>query len=188
MPKYEFHPLTSDRWADLELLFGKNGACAGCWCMFFRLKRSVFDKQKGDANKNDLKKLVQAGKIPVGIIGYVDGKASGWVSFGKREEFPRIENSRLFQRVDDNSVWSVVCFFVARGFRRSGLTLRLLLAAIDAAKKNGARIIEGYPIEPKKDQMPDTFAYHGFASVFRKAGFVEVIRRSETRPMMRKTL
>lgn len=188
MSKYEFHPVTADRWKDLELLFGKNGACAGCWCMFFRVKRAQFDKQKGDGNRKALKKLVNAGEVPVGILGYINGHPAGWVSFGKREEFPVVENSRLFQRVDDQPVWSVVCFFVARPYRNTGLTGKLLKAATDLAKKNGARIIEGYPVEPKKDQMPDVFAYHGFASVFREAGFSEVVRRSETRPMMRKKL
>jgi hypothetical protein len=56
------------------------------------------------------------------------------------------------------------------------------------ARQKGARIVEGYPIEPKKKEMPDVFAYHGFASIFRKNGFQEVARRSETRPMMRKKL
>jgi GNAT superfamily N-acetyltransferase len=186
--KYEFHAVTVDRWKDLELLFGKNGACGGCWCMWFRLKRAQFENQKGDGNRKALEKLVLDGEIPVGILGYVDGKPAGWVSFGKREEFPVIENSRLFQRIDDQPAWSVVCFFVARPFRRTGLTGKLLKAATDLAKEKGARIMEAYPIEPKKKEMPDTFAYHGFASVFRKIGFKEVIRRSETRPMMRKVL
>jgi hypothetical protein len=29
-------------WIDLEKLFGAHGACGGCWCMWWRLKRSVF--------------------------------------------------------------------------------------------------------------------------------------------------
>ena len=156
--------------------------------MWFRLKRAQFEQRKGDGNRKALKTLVGAGEVPVGILGYADGKPAGWVSFGKREEFPVIENSRLFQRIDEQAVWSVVCFFVARSFRRTGLTRKLLKAATDFAKKNGARIMEAYPIEPKKNQTPDVFAYHGFASVFRKEGFSEVIRRSETRPMMRKVL
>jgi GNAT superfamily N-acetyltransferase len=82
-------------------------------------------------------------------------------------------------------VWSVVCFFIARKFRRKGLTVKLLKTAIDDVRKKGGKIIEGYPVEPKKGQTPDPFAYTGTASAFRKAGFVEVVRRSETRPIMR---
>jgi hypothetical protein len=53
------------------------------------------------------------------------------------------------------------------------------------AKKQGAGILEGYPVEPKKDKMPDAFAWTGIASAYRAAGFEEVARRSETRPIMR---
>ena len=49
----------------------------------------------------------------------------------------------------------------------------------------GARIVEGYPVEPRRGSMPDAFAWTGTASAFRRAGFVEVLRRSATRPIMR---
>ena len=186
--KTEFHPVTSNRWKDLEKLFGKSGACGGCWCMWFRSARSRWNEQKGEGNKKALKKMIAEGNFVVGMLGYVDGEPAGWVSFGKREEFPAIEKSRLFQPIDNQSVWSVVCFYVARRYRRNGLTEKLLQAAIRLARQNGARIVEAYPIEPKKKEMPDVFAYHGFASIFRKNGFQEVARRSETRPMMRKDL
>jgi GNAT superfamily N-acetyltransferase len=187
MKKTEFHPVTADRWSDLETLFGKNGACAGCWCMWWRIRRSVFDKQKGEANRKALKKLVTSNTVP-GILAYVDGKPAGWVCVGPRDDFPVLENSRLFKRIDEEPVWSIVCFFVARPYRRSGMTRRLLDEAGKFARQKGARFLEGYPVEPKKEQMPDLFAYTGFSSAFRKAGFQEVIRRSETRPMMRKKL
>ena len=185
--KTEFHPVTSDRWNDLETLFGKNGACAGCWCMWWRIKRSVWDKQKGDGNRKALKKLVLNNSEP-GILAYIDGKPAGWVCVGPRDEFPVLENSRLFKRLDDQKVWSIVCFFVARRHRRTGMTGKLIQAAIRHARKKGAKIIEAYPWEPKKDNVPDLFAYTGFSSAFRKAGFQEIIRRSETRPMMRRKL
>jgi GNAT superfamily N-acetyltransferase len=183
--KAEFHPVTRDRWKDLEKLFGKSGACGGCWCMWFRSARSTWNEQKGEGNKKALRKLIAEEDLVVGMLGYVDGEPAGWISFGRREEFPVVEKSRLFQPVDPQPVWSVVCFFVARRYRRNGLTEKLLQAAILHARKRGARIVEAYPIEPKKKEMPDVFAYHGFASIFRKNGFQEVARRSETRPMMR---
>ena len=61
----------------------------------------------------------------------------------------------------------------------------MLEAAVDFAKHNGARIVEGYPIEPKKDRAPDIYIFTGMISTFLKAGFREVARRSETRPIMR---
>jgi len=61
----------------------------------------------------------------------------------------------------------------------------VLQAAAKHAQRQGARIIEGYPVEPKKGNMPDVFAYTGLSSAFHQAGFVEVLRRSATRPIMR---
>lgn len=56
---------------------------------------------------------------------------------------------------------------------------------VEYAKEHGARIVEGYPVELKQDKLPDAFVYTGLASAFRQAGFVEVFRRPETRPIMR---
>jgi GNAT superfamily N-acetyltransferase len=81
-------------------------------------------------------------------------------------------------------VWSVVCFFIARPHRRKGLALRLLEGAVSYARETGASIVEGYPVEPAAP-LPDAFAYTGLASIFRRAGFIEVARRSATRPIMR---
>ena len=180
----EFHPVTAKRWKDLDTLFGERGACGGCWCMWWRLSRSLFNKEKGIRNKKALKKIVDSGEIP-GILAYADGEPIGWCSVAPRETFPVLERSRILKRIDEKPVWSVVCFFVAKQFRQKGVTIELLKAAIEYAKKHRARIVEGYPIEPKKTKMPDVFANTGLASAFRKAGFVEVLRRSETRPIMR---
>lgn len=184
MPNLRFHPLTPERWPDLEALFGNNGAYAGCWCMWFRVTRSRFEKQQGAGNKRALKKVVNSGEVP-GILAYAEGQPIGWCSVAPREAFPVLDRSRVLKRVDDKPVWSVVCFFVARPFRRAGVTAQLLKAAVDYAKAHDARIVEGYPVEPKKTGIPDPFAYHGLVSAFRKAGFLEVLRRSETRPIMR---
>ena len=183
----ECHPATPDRWRDLEKLFGERGACAGCWCMYWRMKRSDFDAKRGAGTKRALKNLVTQEQSP-GILAYANGEPIGWCSVAPREEFPVLERSRILQRVDDQPVWSVVCFFVARPYRRRGVTVELLKAAIEYARKHGAGIVEGYPVEPKKDDVAPVFAYTGIASAFDKAGFKEVLRRSETRPIMRYTI
>lgn len=176
----KIYSATADRWRDLEALFGPRGACAGCWCMFWRLRRSQFDKQKGIKNKRALKKLVESDATP-GLLAYSNGEPAGWCALAPREDYPVLENSRVLARVDDQPVWSVVCFFVAKAHRRSGVTVQY-------AAKRGAKIVEGYPVEPKKNAMPDVFAYTGLAAAFGKAGFKEVARRSATRPIMRRVL
>ena len=109
----------------------------------------------------------------------------GWCAIAPREVHERLENSRILARVDDQPVWSVTCFFVAKPFRRMGVTVQMLKAAGAHAAKLGAKNVEGYPVEPRKDPMPEVFAFTGIGSAFRKAGFKEVARRSSGRPIMR---
>ena len=180
----EFHPLTSKRWKDFEKLFGPQGACQGCWCMWWRMPRAEFMKNRGERNKEALKSLVDSGKVP-GILAYLRSEPVGWCAVAPREDYPALERSRLLKRVDDKPVWSVVCFFVAEKFRHKGITVKLLKAAVDYVRKEGGKILEGYPKEAGKNKAPDTFFYTGLVSVFQKAGFVEFARRSESRPIMR---
>jgi GNAT superfamily N-acetyltransferase len=179
-----YHPLTAERWADLETLFGKRGACGGCWCMWWRLKRSDFDRQKGEVNREALHGLVSDGQVP-GILAYVDGAPVGWCAVAPRDTLPALDRSRILKRIDDQPVWSVNCFFVARPYRRRGMTVGLLRAAVAYAAEEGAQIVEGYPVVPRNPSMPDVFAWTGMLSAFQQAGFVEVARRSETRPIVR---
>jgi GNAT superfamily N-acetyltransferase len=184
MNNFKSYPLTPERWSDFEELFGKRGACGGCWCMWWRLKRADFNRQKGEGNHQAMKRLIDSGKIP-GILAYDRDKAIGWCSVAQREDFIALEKSRILKPVDDEPVWSIVCFFISKEYRKTGLSTWLIKAAIDFVKSQGGKIVEGYPIEPKKDNVPTVFAWTGFASSFRKAGFQEVVRRSETRPVMR---
>jgi GNAT superfamily N-acetyltransferase len=179
-----FHPLTPKRWADLEELFGSRGACGGCWCMWWRQTQAEFDRNKGEPNRRAMKRIVTSGRVP-GILAYDRGHPVGWCAAGPRESYPRLARSRILKRIDDRPVWSVVCFFIARSHRRRGLATGLLQAAVEHAGRHGARIVEGYPVEPRKSLAPDVFVYHGLASQFRRAGFREAARRSETRPIMR---
>lgn len=183
----EFHALTPERWNNLEKLFGKRGACGGCWCMVWRLKRSDFAKQKGEGNRKALRKIVESGEIP-GILAYMNHEPIGWCSIAPRDSFSTLEGSRILARVDDKPVWSVVCFFIAKQYRRKGPTVKLLSECLKYVKEQGGNIVEGYPIDPIRGEFPDVFANTGLASAFRKAGFVEVARRSPTRPIMRCTL
>ncbi len=183
-PDLEFHPVTPDRWQDLEALFGKNGAYGGCWCMWWRVTRSQFGKQAGQGNKEALKATVDSGEVP-GLLAYASGQPIAWCSIAPREVFLSLERSRTLKRVDDQPVWSIVCFFVAKPYRRKGLMAELLRAAINYARQCGAKIVEGYPIEPKHDDSPPVSTFTGIFSSFQEVGFVEVARRSEKRPIMR---
>lgn len=155
--------------------------------MWWRLKRSQFERQKGKGNKRALKRIVDSGEIP-GILAYAKGEPIAWCSVAPREVYKTLERSRILKRVDDQPIWSVVCFFVAKAYRHKMVSVKLLKAAIEHVSRQGGKLVEGYPTEPKKSQMPDAFAWTGLVSAFSKAGFTEVLRRSETRPIMRYTI
>lgn len=186
-PVLEVHPLTPDRWADFERLFGPKGACAGCWCTWWRLTQKEFVAGKGAKNRAFTKAQVERGEEP-GLIAYAGTEPVGWVALAPREQYPRLARSKILAPVDGKAVWSVTCFFVVKGWRRKGVTVALLQAAKAYAASRGAMILEGYPVDPGGGKNPDVFAYTGLPGSFEGAGFREVLRRSPTRPVVRACL
>lgn len=182
--KISFLPLSDKTWNAFETLFGAKGACGGCWCMTWRLQKADYERQKGDGNKKAIKKLAMK-KEPLGIIAFAGDDPAGWCALAPREKYIRLENSRVLRPLDDQPVWSVSCFFIAKPYRRTGLSVKLLKAALAYARKDGAKIVEAYPVEPKDDKMPDVFAWTGFLSTFISAGFKEEKRHSPARPIVR---
>ena len=181
------HPLTAERWNDFEHLFGPRGACAGCWCMFWKLPQANFNALAGEDTHQQQRLLVESGVVP-GLLAYVHGEPIGWCAVEPRSSYPRLARSRVLKPVDDLPVWSVTCFFINKDQRGRGVTVALLRAAIAHVREHGGRILEGYPVEPKADRLPAALAFTGLASAFRQAGFHEVARNSETRPIFRYTI
>lgn len=179
MNELEFHPVTIDRWPDLAAFFEQYGNPNYCWCMRWRLKSTDF-KQLNSANRrNRLESLVQE-NIPIGVLGYHQGKPVGWCSIAPRETYTLLERSRTLKRIDDRPTWSVVCFFVAPSMRGQGLSVKLLQAAVTYAISQGATIIEGYPVEP--DQ---SYRFMGSPSAFEQVGFREVALARNGRSIVR---
>jgi GNAT superfamily N-acetyltransferase len=180
----EIHPLTADRWPDLEALFGPHGADGGCWCMYWRLKRSQFDSGRGEGNRQAFKKIVESGR-PVGLLAYDHGRAVGWLAVAPRDEYPTMDRSNVIKRVDQKKVWSISCFYTQAAYRRRGVTQALIEAAKDFVRAHKGTILEGYPIIPRSEKVECGSAYTGIFSAYQKAGFKEVARYSATRPIMR---
>ncbi|WP_419908086.1 GNAT family N-acetyltransferase [Hoeflea sp.] len=178
---FEFSQAT---WESFRTVMGDKGGCGGCWCMLWRLPKSQMDAQMGEGNRAAMKALFETGHVP-GLIAFAGDEPVGWIHLDDRSAFPRLAASRVLKPVDDQPVWSIACFLVDKRFRRKGLSAELLVAACDFARKRGARILEGYPIDTPKKSYPSVYAWTGFAGAFRKAGFEEVARRSPTRPIMR---
>ena len=176
-------PVTPERFADLERLFGPRGACGGCWCMVSRLDRRTFEAQKGAGNHRALQGLVASGTVP-GLLAYRDGVPVGWLALAPREDYPRLVHSRIARPEPLPGTWAVSCFFVTPGIRGQGATLPLLRAAARFAFDHGARCLEGYPYEVGQNPPP-VFAYMGLARSFLRTGFRRVAPYGKSRVLMR---
>jgi GNAT superfamily N-acetyltransferase len=180
-----FEPLTKKNWNNFVNLFGIKGACGNCWCMYYRLTKSDFNEGKADeGNKRAMKELVWEGK-PTGLLGFYEGQAIAWCAFAPREDFMKLEKSRVHKRIDDKPVWSIPCFFIDKNFRRNGISVALLKGAINYAREKCIKIIEAYPAIPTQEKLPDSFAWIGLYKSFERAGFEIADRKSKNRPMVR---
>ena len=151
--------------------------------MFWKLRGRAYNENTGEPARQMQRSIVDSGTIP-GLVAYINNQPVGWIAVEPRSAYPRLTNSRVLKPVDDQEVWSVTCFFVDRKYRKRGVTIGLLKAAIDYVRSKGGSIIEGYPVDAR-EKMPDVFAYTGTLSAFQKAGFKEITRNSPKRPIVR---
>ncbi len=179
-----YKPVKEETWQDMQALFSQTGVQKGCWCMYWRTKRKEFHHNYGENNRLAMEQVIQSGRVP-GILAYHDKQPIGWCSIAPREQFPVLDRSHTLKRVDDQPVWSIVCFFISRTYREQGMCRALIDAAIEYAAANGAHVIEAYPLVPERMKDPTIEGYMGLVPTFEKAGFQVVVQRSQRRPVMR---
>lgn len=79
-----------------------------------------------------------------------------------------------------------LCFVTRTGFRRRGVTYALARAAVEHARRRGARALEGYPMITEPGQEITWGELHvGSRSVFGAAGFTQVAHPTTRRVVMR---
>src|SRR5262245_17708889 len=183
-------PLTTARWPDLEAVFNARGCSVarGCWCMYYR----VSGKQSGLTRPGDGRPLRSRDALralatrdpPPGLIGYRGKTPVGWVSLGPREDFAKLAKSPVMKPVDDEPVWSIICFVVPSPYREQGVARELLAGAIAYATKRGVRLLEAYPVDKDTPSGRDG-SWFGSKRMFDEARFDEVARRRPDRPVVR---
>src|SRR4029453_17364077 len=176
-------PLTPDLWPDLEDLFGKKGACNGCWCMYCRIG-SAYRRQPAAKNKAAFRQVVKNGPAP-GLLAFDGDRAVGWCQLTPRDAVPALDRSWRLKRVDDLPVWALSCFYVRIGYRRQGVTQALIAEALKVAKRNKAPALEAYPFDA---ELSPSASSTGYASTFARTALKIVPRRDPPRPIMRHDL
>jgi GNAT superfamily N-acetyltransferase len=176
-------PLTPDVWPALEDLFGKNGACNGCWCMYWRIG-AAYRRRTAGRNKAAFHEIVRRGPPP-GLVAFDGDVAVGWCQLTPRDALPWLDRAWRLKRVDQAPVWSLSCFYVRIGYRKRGVTSALITAALRAAKRAGAVALEAYPLDATKTPSASGT---GYATAFERLGFRTVACQVPPRPIMRHDL
>jgi GNAT superfamily N-acetyltransferase len=174
-PALRFEEVTPDHWPDFERLFEGRGGPKSCWCMVWRTMPAG---SRGDsaAKKQAISdRIVQ--RQPVGLLGYRGTEPVAWCSVAPRDTY------RPLGGLDDDGtvVWSLVCMFVTREIRGAGVGKELIRAAAEHSRRQGAEILEAYPVEADSP----SFRFMGFVPVFEALGFEEVGRAGSRRHVMR---
>ncbi len=180
-------------WLHIQRLFGPRGACGGCWCMHWRVPKGgkQWEAVRGEPNRRAFKRLVESGKVS-GILAFDGKKPIGWCSFGERIDFPRLDRMKAYRSGDSGSekshrVWSINCFFLAKGYRGKGISVLLAEVAVRAIHRRRGRIVEAYPATLTRDgnKLPEAFTFTGPETVFQRLGFKEIQRLAPSRPLYR---
>ncbi len=184
-PALVVHPLSAARWPDVERLFGPNGACGGCWCMYWRVGTAEFRDLKGEGAKRRFRALVQSGRAR-GVLAYAGDEPVGWAQIDRRRDLPRLDRAPSLQCDDADDVWSLPCFFVKVGWRGQGVATALLAGALRALPKQAA-IVEAYPVlPPRGEKVAAVFAWTGVPALFEAAGFTNVAPKPRGKQRYRK--
>ncbi|POR56746.1 GNAT family N-acetyltransferase [Bosea psychrotolerans] len=185
-------PLTPEHWPDLEDLFGPKGPCYGCWCNHFRMPQKLRMPLLGEGARLLFEERVRKGPPP-GLLAFAGDMPVGWLQVGPRAHIPEWNNPRRASTplpdapAEDERNWAASCFFVRKGFRGKGVTADLLDGAISFARDSGARLLEAAPMDHEFKRSNEGL-YVGAERVFLRAGFSEVARQKEGRPLMRLVL
>ena len=187
-PKLTIVPANEASWEDLQTVLGTRGDPSRCQCQRYKMQpreswasvggeelafrlRTQTDcgqpESRGDERPRRLSRR-RAGRLVRGRAPPPPTRAccSRLASPGRARTEDKTDKQRLGRHV-----------FVTRvGFRRRGVSRALARAAVDFARRRGARALEGYPMITQPGQMLTLLSelHVGSRSIFEDAGFAEV--------------
>jgi GNAT superfamily N-acetyltransferase len=197
-------------WDDLHAVFGDRDS-GRCNCQRFKTRGWFWEQATDEQRRARLRDQANCddptATSTTGLVAYVrtpgegvpgeheqgpESTPVGWVAVEPRTEYPRllglptVWKGRPEEDKHDESVWAVTCFVVRKGYRRRGITYALAEAAVDYARANGARALEGYAMLTQPGREVTWGELHvGARQVFADAGLAEVSRPSVRRAVMR---
>ncbi len=184
---YSFRPLDKQSWTAFAQLFGSNGACDGCWCMWWKQNTKEYAEGRGENNRKAMMQAVLNGE-QLGLLAFSpQGEVCGWLAFAPRSNYPRLLKSRTLKPIDEQEVWSLTCFFIHRNFRGMGIAGRLVNACIAFAEQHQIPLLEAYPTLVEEGRVSSASIFSGVPQVFEKNGF-EVVGQGGKRLIMRRKL
>ncbi len=168
---YTFRPLVKESWHAFVQLFEPNGACDGCWCMWWKQNTKEYSAGRGENNRKAIRQLVIEGE-KLGLLAFSpQGEVCGWIAVAPHDKYKRLENSRTLKPIDEQPVWSITCFYIDRNFRGMGLTSNLIKAALEYVKENGGTLIEAYPTIVDEGRVSSASIFSGVPQIFERLGF-----------------
>jgi GNAT superfamily N-acetyltransferase len=179
-PRLTFRPVTKATKADFVAVFAGPGGPKYCWCMAWRATREELKDATNASRKKQILSRIADG-VPVGLVGYADGKPVAWVSIAPKETYLRLGGP---EAKPGEKIWSIACMYMRRNLRKQGIGHDLIQAAIKHAKKEGATIVEAYGVAPDSP----SYRFMGFVEAYARAGFKEIEMAGTRRHVMRLTL
>ena len=190
-------PANEAAWHDLQTVFGNRGDAPLCQCQRYKLRpKEAFSKFPAEERAARLQAQARCGNPTAdatsGLVAYLDDEPVGWCAVEPRTAYPgllrvyRVPWEGRAEDKTDDSVWAVTCVFTRAGYRRRGISRALVRAAVEFARRRGARALEGYPmlVEPGQDITWGEM-HVGSRSIFADAGFEEVSHPTLRRVVMR---
>ncbi|WP_199615313.1 GNAT family N-acetyltransferase [Paenibacillus alkalitolerans] len=189
-------PANEASWEDLDVVLG-SARCHSvrCYCQRFKIPNSQWNQLEDDERAFLLRAQTGCGNpesgITSGLVAYLDHQPVGWCAIEPRTAYIKLLSSRVpwagrNEVKNDDGVWAVTCFIIRNGYRRRGITYELTRAAVEFARRRGARAVEGYPMITVPGQEITWGELHvGSRNAFAAAGFREVTRPTTRRVVMR---
>ena len=188
-------PANEARCGDLDTMYGDRGAARRCRCQRYKLHVGESFAGLGPdelaARQRDQARCGEpTADRTSGLVAYLGDEPVGWCAVEPRPGFHgllrptfRIHWEGRDEDREDESVWAIMCLFTRAGYRKRGVASALAAAAVEHARRQGARAVEAYPIIDTNALADELHV--GTESLFADLGLTVVSHPSKRRLVMR---